>query len=42
MGFMADAVEAGNVRAVGVSNYSAAQLRIAHAALGGVPLTVEK
>jgi aryl-alcohol dehydrogenase-like predicted oxidoreductase len=33
MGFMADAVEAGKVRAVGVSNYSAAQLRIAHAAL---------
>jgi predicted oxidoreductase len=38
--FMADAVEAGNVRAVGVSNYSAAQLRIAHAALAerGIPL----
>jgi len=37
---MADAVEAGTVRAVGVSNYSAAQLREAHAALAdrGVPL----
>jgi aryl-alcohol dehydrogenase-like predicted oxidoreductase len=40
MGLMADAVAAGKVRAVGVSNYSAAQLRIAHAALAerGVPL----
>ena len=40
MGLMADAVEAGKVRAVGVSNYSARQLRIAHAALaeGGFPL----
>jgi aryl-alcohol dehydrogenase-like predicted oxidoreductase len=40
MGFMADAVEAGKVRAVGVSNYSAAQLRVAHAALAerGIPL----
>lgn len=33
MNLMADAVEAGQVRAVGVSNYSAEQLRIAHAAL---------
>jgi aryl-alcohol dehydrogenase-like predicted oxidoreductase len=33
MGLMADAVEAGKVRAVGVSNYSADQLRVAHAAL---------
>ena len=33
MGSMADAVEAGKVRAVGVSNYSAAQVRIAHVAL---------
>ena len=33
MNLMADAVEAGKVRAVGVSNYSAAQLRLAHAAL---------
>lgn len=33
MGVMADAVDAGTVRAVGVSNYSAHQLRIAHAAL---------
>jgi len=40
MGLMADAVEAGKVRAVGVSNYSAAQLRIAHARLAerGTPL----
>jgi aryl-alcohol dehydrogenase-like predicted oxidoreductase len=40
MGFMADAVEAGRVRAVGVSNYSAAQLRVAHAVLAerGIPL----
>jgi aryl-alcohol dehydrogenase-like predicted oxidoreductase len=40
MGLMADAVEAGKVRAVGVSNYSAAQVRIAHVALAerGVPL----
>ena len=40
MGFMADAVAAGKVRAVGVSNYSAGQLRIAHAALAerGIPL----
>ena len=40
MGLMADAVEAGKVRAVGVSNYSAAQLRTAHAALAerAIPL----
>ena len=40
MGLMADAVEAGKVRAVGVSNYSADQLRTAHAALAerGIPL----
>jgi aryl-alcohol dehydrogenase-like predicted oxidoreductase len=40
MGLMADAVEAGKVRAIGVSNYSARQLRIAHAALAerGIPL----
>jgi len=40
MGLMADAVEAGKVRAVGVSNYSAQQLRSAHAALAerGIPL----
>jgi aryl-alcohol dehydrogenase-like predicted oxidoreductase len=40
MGLMADAVAAGKVRAVGVSNYSAEQLRIAHAALAerGIPL----
>jgi aryl-alcohol dehydrogenase-like predicted oxidoreductase len=38
---MADAVEAGKVRAVGVSNYSAEQMRTAHAALAqrGIPLT---
>ena len=37
---MADAVEAGKVRAVGVSNYSADQMRVAHAALAkrGIPL----
>lgn len=37
---MADAVAAGKIRAVGVSNYSAEQLRTAHAALAdrGVPL----
>lgn len=40
MGLMADAVEAGKVKAVGVSNYSAEQMRIAHAALAqrGIPL----
>jgi aryl-alcohol dehydrogenase-like predicted oxidoreductase len=40
MALMADAVEAGKVRAVGVSNYSADQLRLAHATLAerGIPL----
>jgi aryl-alcohol dehydrogenase-like predicted oxidoreductase len=40
MGLMADAVAAGKVKAVGVSNYSAEQMRIAHAVLAerGVPL----
>ena len=40
MALMADAVEAGKVRAIGVSNYSAPQLRVAHAALAerGIPL----
>lgn len=40
MELMADAVEAGKVRAVGVSNYSAAQMRTAHEALRrrGIPL----
>ena len=40
MDLMADAVGAGKVRAVGVSNYSAEQLRVAHAALAerGIPL----
>jgi aryl-alcohol dehydrogenase-like predicted oxidoreductase len=40
MDMMADAVEAGKVKAVGVSNYSAEQMRIAHAALArrGIPL----
>jgi aryl-alcohol dehydrogenase-like predicted oxidoreductase len=40
MELMADAVDAGKVRAVGVSNYSAAQLRVAHEALAqrGIPL----
>ncbi len=40
MNQMADAVEQGKVRAVGVSNYSAEQMRLAHAALAerGIPL----
>ena len=40
MDLMADAVERGKVRAVGVSNYSAAQMRLAHASLAerGIPL----
>jgi len=40
MELMAGAVEAGKVKAVGVSNYTAEQMRIAHAALAkrGIPL----
>lgn len=40
MDLMAEAVKAGKVKAVGVSNYSAEQMRIAHAALAkqGIPL----
>ena len=40
MTLMADAVEQGKVRAVGVSNYSAEQMRLAHSVLAdrGVPL----
>lgn len=40
MDLMADAVEAGKIKAVGVSNYSAEQMRMAHAALArrGIPL----
>src|SRR5919199_179301 len=40
MGLMADAVAAGKIRAVGISNYNAAQMRTAHAALArrGIPL----
>jgi len=40
MHLMADAVEAGKVKAVGVSNYSAEQMRSAHAVLAehGIPL----
>lgn len=40
MELMADAVEAGTIKAVGVSNYSAEQMRIAHAVLArrGIPL----
>ena len=40
MALMADAVEAGKVRAVGVSNHSVDQIRVAHAALAerGIPL----
>lgn len=44
MDLLADAVEAGKVKAVGVSNYSAEQMRIAHVALAkrGVPLASNK
>jgi len=44
MNHMADAVEAGKVTAVGVSNYSADQMRQAHAALAdrGVPLAANQ
>lgn len=44
MGLMADAVDAGKVRAVGVSNYSAQQMRVAHAALTerGIPLAANQ
>jgi aryl-alcohol dehydrogenase-like predicted oxidoreductase len=40
MNLMADAVDAGKVKAVGVSNYSAEQMRLAHAELAkrGLPL----
>jgi aryl-alcohol dehydrogenase-like predicted oxidoreductase len=40
MDLLADAVQAGKVKAVGVSNYSAEQMRMAHAALArrGIPL----
>jgi aryl-alcohol dehydrogenase-like predicted oxidoreductase len=40
MELMADAVKAGKVKAVGVSNYSAEQMRLAHAVLAkrGIPL----
>jgi aryl-alcohol dehydrogenase-like predicted oxidoreductase len=40
MELMADAVEAGKIKAVGVSNYSADQMRAAHAVLArrGIPL----
>jgi len=40
MNFMADAVEAGKVRAVGVSNYSVDEMRLAHSELArhGIPL----
>jgi aryl-alcohol dehydrogenase-like predicted oxidoreductase len=40
MGLMADAVEAGKIKAVGVSNYSATQMRTAYEALArrGIPL----
>src|SRR5690349_7583468 len=40
MDLLADAVEAGKIKAVGVSNYSAEQMREAHAALAkrGIPL----
>lgn len=40
MNLMADAVEAGKIKAIGVSNYSAEQMRLAHAELAkrGIPL----
>jgi aryl-alcohol dehydrogenase-like predicted oxidoreductase len=40
MALMAEAVQAGKVRAVGLSNYSAAEMRLAHAELArrGIPL----
>jgi aryl-alcohol dehydrogenase-like predicted oxidoreductase len=40
MNYMADALEAGRIRAIGVSNYSAEQMREAHADLArrGIPL----
>jgi aryl-alcohol dehydrogenase-like predicted oxidoreductase len=40
MNKMADALEAGKINAIGVSNYSAEQMRLAHAALAkrGIPL----
>jgi aryl-alcohol dehydrogenase-like predicted oxidoreductase len=40
MEYLADAVQAGKIKAVGVSNYSAEQMREAHAALAkrGIPL----
>jgi aryl-alcohol dehydrogenase-like predicted oxidoreductase len=40
MNLMVDAVEAGKVRAIGVSNYSAVQMRLAHSELAkrGIPL----
>jgi aryl-alcohol dehydrogenase-like predicted oxidoreductase len=40
MSLMADAVEAGKIKTVGVSNYSAEQMRLAHAELAkrGIPL----
>ena len=40
MRYMADAVEAGKIKAVGVSNYSAEQMRLAHEELAkrGIPL----
>jgi aryl-alcohol dehydrogenase-like predicted oxidoreductase len=40
MDFLADALQAGKIKAVGVSNYSAEQMREAHAALAkrGIPL----
>ena len=38
MGVLADLLTAGKLRAIGVSNYSAAQTREAQAALGAIPL----
>ncbi len=38
MGALADLLGAGKLRAIGISNYSAAQMREAQAALGAIPL----
>ena len=44
MGVLADAVDAGTIRAVGVSNFSADEMREAHAALAarGIPLATNQ
>jgi diketogulonate reductase-like aldo/keto reductase len=44
MNLMADAVEAGKIRAVGVSNHNVAQMRTAHTELArrGIPLAANQ